>query len=128
MRIDLYEGTFIELNCHTAKNLVLTFKQYVVDSKFWAFGRDAPYHRPTCVADYSLRHIHLISPKQYQSYQFNNVRLYDRTSDKHLIYARSPIDDNHYLLIAIVDPQAHLTAENNNFMYRLHGICKDHFG
>lgn len=128
MRVDLYKGTFTEPNCYPAKSLELTFRDYVVKSQFWAFGRDVPYNNPPCVREYGIRHIHLITTKEYQQYEANNIRLHDRTSDKHLIYARSPIDNDHYLLIAIVDPNAHSTANNNNFMYKLHDVCKQHFG
>ena len=128
MRVELYKGILTDPNCYPASTLIETFKEYKVTEGFWAFGRDVPYNRPPKMLDYRVSHIHLLTCKQYRDDQAKKKRLYDRTSDKHLIYARSPIDDDFYLLIAIVNPDAHLTAENTQFMYRLYDICKSHFG
>jgi len=128
MRVDLYKGVLTDPNCYPASTMIETFKEYLDKGFFWSFGRDVPYHIPPKMNEYSVRHIHIISCKKYQQCQKNNVRLYDRTSDKHIVYARSPIDDNHYLLIAIIDPEAHEIAENMNFMHRIYDICKNHFG
>lgn len=128
MRVDLYKGVLTDANCYPANSLIETFKEYVIKGSFWAFGRDVPYHNPPKMFEYSVRHIHLIGCKTYRQYESSNVRLYDRTSDKHFVYARSPIDDNHYLLITIIDPEAHHTAQSMNFMHQLYEICKSHFG
>lgn len=128
MRVDIYAGAIANPNCHSATTLIDSFKEYRLKGFFWAFGRDVPYHRPPKMTEYSIKHIHIISSKKYRQYQSDNVRLYDRTSDKHIVYARSPFDDDHYLLIAIINPEAHNTSEDMNLMHQLYEICRNHFG
>lgn len=128
MRVDVYTGLLNQPYCHPASILVEAFKEYKTQSAFWAFGRDVPYHRPPKMADYNIRHLHIFGRQQYLHYQKHRVRLFDRTSDKHLVYAQSPIDNEHYLLIAILNPNAHQTAENSQVMQQIYAICKDHFG
>ncbi|MEN3158264.1 type II toxin-antitoxin system YafO family toxin [Alkalimonas sp. NCh-2] len=128
MKVDLYCGGFSNQNCHSAKSLIETFKEYKQNNRYWSFGRDVPYHRPPSVTEFNLRHVHLLTLKDYREYEQVKKELYHRTSDKHLVYASSPYDYNHYLLIAIIDPQAHFTAQNLSFMRGLVDICNDHFG
>lgn len=128
MRVEVYEGTFGRFNCHNASTMLTSFSQYKTNGKFWSFGRDTPYMQPPKVKEYQIRHIHIISRTAYLDYQGRNSRLYDRTSDKVLIYAKSPMHNNHFLLVAILNPDAHITAQNHNFMHEIYDICKSHFG
>lgn len=128
MRVEVYEGVFGFSNCHPASTLTKTFADYKKNGSFWSFGRDVPYLQPPKMNEYKVRHIHLIRKSAYESYQNRRTRVHDRVSDKVLIYAKSPIDNNHFLLIAILDPDAHVTAQNHNFMHEIYDICKSHFG
>lgn len=127
MKVDLYCGGFSNPNCHPANSLIAVFKEYKQTNSYWAFGRDTPYHQPPSVTEFNLKHVHLLTCKDYQKYEKHKTSLYHRTSDKHLVYASSPYDYDHYLLIAIIDPKAHQTANNMSFMRSLVDICKQHF-
>jgi mRNA interferase YafO len=83
------------------------------------FGRDAQYNHPNAlpiVRQEKVAHIHLEEPDtpwRVKTVQFN------RTSDTHLIYCRGFSDENCYLLMALLSPNAHDQAWNNTIMYNL---------
>lgn len=96
------------------------FKQYketgvVPDT----FGRDAPYNHPNSlpiVKAEKLSHIHLGDPDNpwpLHIVQFN------RKSDVHLVYCQGHTDENCYLLMAILSPNAHDLANNRTIMFNL---------
>ena len=88
------------------------------------FGRDAEYNHPRSlhiVRVEKLSHIHLEEPDtpwNPNTYQFH------RTSDSHLIYCPGFYNESHYLLIAILAPNAHEQARNNSIMYKLGEIAE----
>ncbi|WP_345852543.1 type II toxin-antitoxin system YafO family toxin [Shewanella algae] len=73
------------------------------------FGRDAPLVRPSEAKYAGLQHIHLgvFNPINYQ---------YSRTSDSWLIYATGFMNQNHFLLIDILSPDAHNKANSIDLM------------
>lgn len=128
IRVDVYEAVFSNKNINPASALVASFKEYKTNNSFWSFGRDEPYIDPPSVIECGIKHVHIISRSVFQEANRLNKRLYDRTSDKHLVYAVSPYDPEHYLLIAIFNPEAHDTARNMSLMRDLVRICNEHFG
>jgi mRNA interferase YafO len=83
------------------------------------FGRDVPYDHPhtlPLMLAEEVKHIHLAdgeNPWPVRAIQ------YHRTSDVHLVYCSGAMHDDHYLLIAILSPDAHAQAKDNNLMTRL---------
>ena len=76
-------------------------------------GKDAPYHRPQSAADALLEHIHLSHSASGWTARHSQAK---RTSDKHLVYCRHYFSQNNYLLIAVLDPNAHELADKVTFM------------
>ena len=83
------------------------------------FGRDAEYNHPNTlpsVRQEKVAHIHLEEPDKpwdVHAVQFN------KTSDTHLVYCRGFHDENCYLLMALLTPDAHEQARNRTIMYKL---------
>lgn len=88
------------------------------------FGRDAEYNHPNgpvLIREEKVAHIHLESPDSpwgSQIVQFN------KTSDIHLVYCQGFYDSNYYLLMALLSPDAHAQALNNNIMRNLGLMAK----
>lgn len=83
------------------------------------FGRDALYDDPATyplVRIEQVAHTHLASA----ACRFpRHLRQYKRTSDDaHLIYCKGQNDEHTYLLIAILKPQPHRLARDNNHMHK----------
>lgn len=83
------------------------------------FGRDAAYDHPntlSLVKQEYVRHLHLLPPDKpwpLSKAQFN------KTSDVHLVYCQGVIYQEYFALIAILSPDAHHQARNNDIMYKL---------
>ncbi len=83
------------------------------------FGRDAEYDGKltlSSVRQGRVSHVHLEDPEnpwRERTGQFN------RTSDIHLVYCRGFFDENAYLLMAVLSPDAHFQARNNTIMFKL---------
>ncbi len=74
------------------------------------FGRDADFSIHSDAKFHRLKHLHLV-----QSYTWlPNLRQYDRTSDKWLIYCSGYMHENYYLLIALIEPDAHAQARKSS--------------
>ena len=72
-----------------------------------SFGRDAHYDQPNSlpiIRSEKEQHIHLANPQS--PWPLYKVQ-YNKTSD------------THYALLAILSPDAHKQAKNNDIMYRL---------
>lgn len=83
------------------------------------FGRDAEYNHPNTlpsVRQEKIAHIHMEEPNQPWSV---NAVQFSKTSDTHLIYCRGFLDENCYLLMALLAPDAHAQALNRTIMYNL---------
>ncbi|MES9883113.1 MAG: type II toxin-antitoxin system YafO family toxin [Sedimenticola sp.] len=76
------------------------------------FGRDAPYDHPhtlPSVRQEEAAYLHLADDSQ--QWPIHRVRFY-RTSDKHLVYCHGFFKEDHYLLMIILEPDAHNQARN----------------
>ena len=108
------------LNDKELTQLVDDFKQYKITGMIPIhFGRDAPYdHRNTLpsVRGEKIHHLHLGSDDA--PLPVRNIQ-YHRTSDIHLVYCQGAIQENCYLLMAILKPDAHNLALNRNVMFQL---------
>jgi mRNA interferase YafO len=91
------------------------------------FGRDAPYddtNTLVLIKQEQVWHMHLLSEDAAACYQMR--RQYARTSDIHLVYCSGMIDATCYLLIAVLQPNAHELARNNDVMIKVAEIA-EHF-
>ncbi|MCV6588317.1 MAG: type II toxin-antitoxin system YafO family toxin [Marinobacterium sp.] len=118
----LFKGKILQqqLSDSELEALVNDFRRYKTSGELPdTFGRDVaydhPYNLPLVRAE-GVQHIHLAdnhAPWPHQIIQ------YHRTSDVHLAYCQGAIHNNHYLLIAILSPDAHKQARDNNTMLKL---------
>jgi len=107
--------------------LIDDFKSYkmtgiVPDS----FGRDVPFDHPNSlpiVLVEEIQHIHLGS--EDKPLPLTKIQFY-QTSDHHLIYCQGVMDDNCYLLMTILSPDAHEQARSRDIMYKL-GVMAEKF-
>lgn len=129
MIVNAYPGTFSTANTHSAQLLASSFQAYInAGHKFWAFGKDVPYHRPPNAADWGLRHVHIISRGCFSQHEKAGTPLRKRTSDKHLVYAVHPFDANHYLLLAVINPDAHGIGRDEAVIRTFMDMCKEFWG
>ncbi|MHA7879652.1 MAG: type II toxin-antitoxin system YafO family toxin [Saccharospirillum sp.] len=100
--------------------LVQDFKRYKTTGDLPdTFGRDAPFDHPHTLPlalQERVFHLHLASANVVWK---SNTPQYARTSDEHLIYCAGAVEENCFLLIAILSPDAHQQARDNNVMYKL---------
>jgi len=126
MIVNVFSGTFTTANTHSAKLLASSFNTYIdAGHKFWAFGKDVPYNRPPTASYWGLRHVHIISRSCFMRHEQAGTPLRKRTSDKHLVYAIHPFDANHYLLLAILNPDAHDVVRNEAVIRTFMDMCKE---
>lgn len=76
------------------------------------FGRDGDYRRPRECLEEEVWHLHLseIIPPDHYWTRVKNI--FNRTSNKHLVYCRGFFDPKHFFLITVLDPNAHEDARN----------------
>lgn len=109
-------------------SLVADFKRYKSTGILpETFGRDAPYDHPNSsrlVLEEEVQRIHLADAENpWPIYKIQ----FARTSDKaHLVYCQGAINTEHYLLIAILTPNAHDKAKDSNIMRNL-GLAAEKF-
>ncbi len=92
------------------------------------FGRDSIFNEPYLAQRAGLRHIHLC----LQPGGFNpNLVQYDRTTppgcpeqDAFLIYARHEFYEGRYLILTLMQPDAHVQARNASIMKNLGYIAQ----
>lgn len=93
--------------------LVLDFKQYKSNDKIPDnFGRDVPYHWPNSAVEEELFHLHLAAGSKWP----NDLPQFFRTSDVHLIYSHGFSNSDDYVLLAILQPNAHELARNRDII------------
>ena len=104
----------------STSNVAADFKRYKETGIPAAcFGRDVPYDHPhtlPSVRSENLMHLHLAEGAQHWA---NRQTQYNRTSDHHLVYCRGFYGADHFLLMAILKPDAHAQAHNNSIMGKL---------
>ncbi len=101
--------------------LVTDFKRYKLTGELpSSFGRDTPYNHPNTppsVLAAKLLHIHLQDPKS--PWRASTIQ-FKRVSDiAHLVYCQGFYKPDHYALLAILAPDAHLQAKDRNIMLAL---------
>ena len=88
------------------------------------FGRDALYdhpYTPRKVLDNDVWHLHLKTASAVWSL---SSQPYQRTSNDHLVYCQGILNDDHYLFIALLTPDAHELARNANQMWRIGDLAE----
>lgn len=77
------------------------------------FGRDVTYSWPASAKAEELHHLHLA----IQGHEWGRGKQqYSRTSDDHIVYTRGFNDQDCYLLIALMTPDAHNKANDIDLM------------
>ena len=88
------------------------------------FGRDARYDHPNTlpsIIQEEISHLHLTSgDKPWSIYKIQ----FQRTSDTHLIYCPGSINDNCFLLMTILRPNAHKLARSRDVMWKLASMAE----
>ncbi|WP_198555562.1 type II toxin-antitoxin system YafO family toxin [Colwellia sp. 75C3] len=90
------------------------------------FGRDVLYDHPDTlpvVLSEEVRHIHLGS--EDKPLALRKLQFY-QTSDIHLVYCQGSLNENCYLLMTILTPDAHEQARSREMMFKL-GIMAEKF-
>jgi mRNA interferase YafO len=99
--------------------LVADFKAHIEGEPVPSFGRDERYdhlHTPPLVKSEEVAHIHLEDSGRPWPPGRDPYR---NTSDAHLIYCRGAINEDCYLLMAILEPDAHEQAKQFGLMVKL---------
>ena len=107
------------------KDLVDDFREYKATGKRPdQFGRDVPYDNDCTlkiIKEEEVKHIHLKCPDSEWPVRAMQFRL---TSDCHLLYCQGAMNDDHYLLIAVLEPNAHELARDNNEMMKVGKVAE----
>lgn len=105
------------------KKLVKDFKLYKSGCTLAIFGKDAPYdhmNTPRSVLDENVQHVHMIKIGEI----FPRWKRQDqKTSEVHLVYCQAAMDDDHYYLITILEPNAHDLAKDGLIMRNIGDIA-----
>lgn len=83
------------------------------------FGKDVAYDHPLnldIIKQEQVRHIHLAANGYGFPVLLTQLK---RTSDIHLVYCHGFSNENCYLIMAILQPDAHNLAKSNELMYQL---------
>ncbi len=86
------------------------------------FGRDVPYDHPNTLPilkQEEVKHLHLLEQP------IRKLQFY-RTSDSHLVYCGGFSNPDIYLFMALLRPDAHQQARQNEAMYQL-GVMAQNF-
>ena len=104
------------LNKQELKDLVEDFRYYKSEGGTPdSFGRDVPYDHPYTyppVKEEDISHLQLVDPSKVP---VRTLQFY-RTSDHHLVYCSGTQNDDYFLLIDILGPEAHGKARRNSIM------------
>ena len=90
------------------------------------FGRDVLYDHHNTLPSLKIeevRHLHLAKPDTPWP---NNKMVYYKTSDIHLIYCHGALQDDAFLLMSILQPNAHSLATDKTIMMKL-GMMAEKF-
>lgn len=83
------------------------------------FGRDVPYDHPNTlpiIKQEEVAHIHL--GNEEIPLPFHKMQFY-RTSDTHLVYCQGALNEDAYLLMTVLKPNAHDLAKSRDIMFQL---------
>ena len=119
-------GALQELPETERQALVNSFKRHVAGEPTPGFGRDELYdhpHTPPLVRAEDVAHIHLEDPLTPWPPGRDPHR---NTSDIHLVYCQGFRDANCYLLMAVLQPDAHAQARQFRIMAKL-GVMAEEF-
>ena len=94
------------------------------------FGRDTDYSRPDEIAGRGLMHLHVklgnndfdSLPKFIDKNDKQQLQWY-RTTNSAVVYSQNIISENHYSIIAVFHPYAHLNANNDERMKKLADVA-----
>ncbi|WP_407935444.1 type II toxin-antitoxin system YafO family toxin [Alkalimonas cellulosilytica] len=106
--------------------LIADFKKYKSGVLPAWFGKDVLYDHPynlDIIKLEQVKHIHLATHGVGFPLFIAQVK---RTSDIHLVYCQGFSNKNCYLLMAILQPNAHALARSNQIMYKL-GLMAEAF-
>ncbi len=107
--------------------LVDDFKSYKLTGNApECFGRDVPYDHPNTLPILlveEIQHIHLGSKDK--PLPLKKIQFY-QTSDIHLVYCQGALDENCYLLMTILSPNAHEQTKSRDIMFKL-GVMAERF-
>jgi mRNA interferase YafO len=81
------------------------------------FGRDVPFDHPHTLPLAIQEKVFHLAPAN--ALWNSKTPQYSRTSDNHLIYCRGALEEECFLLISILRPDAHNQARDNNVMHKL---------
>jgi len=105
--------------------LVNDFKSYKLTGNTpELFGRDVPYDHPNnlpIVLAEEVQHIHLGS--EDKPLPLKKIQFY-QTSDIHLVYCQGALNENCYLLMTILSPDAHDQAKSRDIMFKLGAMAE----
>ena len=91
------------------QSLMRDFKTYKqrdhTTFEHFKFGKDVPYHWPQSAKDAELSHVHLLP-----------INAIGNTSDRFLVYSRGFTNPNAYVVLAILEPDAHNQSRNTLIM------------
>lgn len=139
VEVEFHKGTFEEFFApveqkHPGLAAILKneFTDYVESGRQRTpsiFGRDAPYTQPPQALQACLMHIHVkIPPARFPK----GVAQHDRTCQKNkpgedaaLVYVPGELEENRYLLLAFLWPDAHGRARDRMTMKYLSRMAKD---
>lgn len=96
--------------------LVAAFKRFKTGERVDIFGKDRYYDEPGTfdwLEEHKVRHVHLRASGSS-----------DYTSDVALVYCEGRLEEDCYLLIAILKPDAHKKAWKRNIMWPLAEIAR----
>ncbi|KKO44834.1 toxin YafO [Arsukibacterium ikkense] len=99
--------------------LIQDFRLYKSGMLPALFGKDVAYDHPfnlDIIKQEQVRHIHLAANGSGFPVLLAQLK---RTSDTHLVYCQGFSNENCYLLMAILQPDAHNLAKSNQLMYQL---------
>ena len=90
------------------------------------FGRDVPYDHPNTLLILKVEDVyHLHSADNEKPWSLMRTQ-YSKTSDIHLVYCQSALNSDCYLLMAVLQPNAHEQANDNSIMHNL-GLMAEQF-
>jgi len=126
--IRIFTSTILDEALTPAERTVLIqdFKHYKMGVLPALFGKDVAYDHPfnlNIIKQEQVRHIHLATTDTAFPVFVTQAK---RTSDTHLVYCRGFNNEHHYLLMAILRPNAHDLARSNQLMYKL-GLMAEAF-
>lgn len=128
-KITVIPDVFSGKNIKSAGNMVSTFRQWLDSGKSHiTFGRYGLLDRPSSAADVALSRVHLLDENDIAKYESRGSSIFQRTSDTYLVYAVNPDNPKHYLLLVVINPKAHETMNNTNFVITLIELAKKEFG